>query len=151
MFPSSPHRVPLSRPSHYQEALFSALSPLQSRTRTLSNNTHSSFIHLTNCNNVLWSGPISLGTPPTTFIVDFDTGSSDLWVPDSSCTTNCPPLPHYNPAKSSTATALDTPFEIKYADGETAEGTSYNDVFTFASLETVSVRKCSLRAVHFIR
>ena len=39
---------------------------------------------LTNQNNFEWTGLTSVGTPIQSFVVQIDTGSSDLWFPSSS-------------------------------------------------------------------
>ncbi|KAI0324335.1 acid protease [Cubamyces sp. BRFM 1775] len=76
-----------------------------------------------------WTGSISIGSPAQSFTIDFDTGSSDLWVPSSSCR-SCEGHKTYNPSKSSTSSKKSGSFRISYGDGSTASGTPYADTVT---------------------
>lgn len=70
------------------------------------------------CNS--YFGSIAIGTPPQAFNVILDTGSSDLWLADSACTTGCQGVPTFNPTSSSSFTNESTPFAITYGSGEAA-------------------------------
>jgi hypothetical protein len=83
-------------------------------------------LSLSNCHLVLWSGEVEIGIPPQSFALDFDTGSSDTWVPSSKCDESCDAFPdwrRYDQDKSQTYTVASTDpnknhFDIVYDDGE---------------------------------
>jgi cathepsin D len=59
--------------------------------------------------------------------VDFDTGSSDLFLPDKNCTSNCTGHTLYNPKASSTSKKLGKTFSLQYGDGSSVSGEQYTD------------------------
>ncbi|KAI0650082.1 acid protease [Trametes meyenii] len=81
-----------------------------------------------------WAGLVAIGTPPTTFLIDFDTGSSDLWVPSSACK-DCQSKNRYNSASSSTSREVPGKFNIEYGDGSSSSGPIYTDTVTVGGIK----------------
>ncbi|KAF8588106.1 acid protease [Ramaria rubella] len=82
-----------------------------------------------------WTGSVSIGTPPQKFVIDFDTGSSDLWVPSTSCTSSiCKSRNRYSSSASSTAVKKTGNFGIEYGDGSTASGPVFTDTVAVAGV-----------------
>ncbi|KAI0676926.1 acid protease [Trametes maxima] len=81
-----------------------------------------------------WAGLVAIGTPPTTFLIDFDTGSSDLWVPSSACK-GCQTKNRYNSASSSTSEEKPGKFNIEYQDGSSSSGPIFTDTVAVGGIK----------------
>ncbi|XP_067863877.1 pepsin A-like [Heptranchias perlo] len=74
-------------------------------------------------------GAISIGNPPQSFTVIFDTGSSNLWVPSIYCSQRpCMDHHRFNPKKSSTYQSNDQSLSIQYGTGSMTGILGYDTV-----------------------
>ncbi|KAI8374473.1 aspartic peptidase domain-containing protein [Radiomyces spectabilis] len=78
---------------------------------------------------------VHIGTPPKPFLLLFDTGSSDTWIPSAECTANrgCLTDHHYVTAESSTYHGTNHTFNITYGTGS-ALGDYFVDQITVGNL-----------------
>ncbi|KAF9135938.1 hypothetical protein BGW39_009912 [Mortierella sp. 14UC] len=102
--------------------------------------------------DVLYSVPMTLGTPPQKFNLAIDTGSFVTWVVANTCVVGaCANITnHFNPSLSSTASLLAVPFESKYVSGDVVSGQYMTEQYGIGSLNfkaaagLVSVNQASL-------
>lgn len=81
-------------------------------------------------------GSLAIGTPPASFDVILDTGSSDMWIAGQGCQ-SCGNVPMFNPVASSSFKNTTTPFHITYGSGA-ADGTLGMDVVQMAGFQVLS-------------
>ncbi|KAJ7584095.1 acid protease [Mycena floridula] len=119
-----------------QEIKELAVLPVSLQSRILEKRQAES---LTDQNETEWTGPTSIGTPVQNFIVDFDTGSSDLWVPSSSCTSSTCSYKHkYTSSASSTSAKKYGTFTIEYGDKSTVSGSVYTDTVDIIGVKAMN-------------
>ncbi|NXS13449.1 PEPC protein, partial [Neodrepanis coruscans] len=81
------------------------------------------------CSQTFYFGEIGIGTPPQNFLVIFDTGSSNLWVPSTYCESPaCEDHARFNHSLSSTFVGIDLTYSLRYGFGDVSVVLGYDTV-----------------------
>jgi hypothetical protein len=94
-------------------------------------------VPIDNFMGIQFFGPVSIGTPGQSFLVVYDTGSSNLWVAGKDCGESCGLKTRFDCEKSSTCVKNGTIFNIDYASGPVS-GFITQDSVTLGSLSVTN-------------
>lgn len=116
-----------------------SISPASSTSSAVQATPTTGSESLTSYGDSYWAGFVTVGTPPQSFLIDFDTGSADFWVPSSSCTNCGSTKREYDPSKSTTSYAEPgQSFAITYGDGSSSSGPLYLDTVSVGGVAAVN-------------
>eukprot|EP00753_Platysulcus_tardus_P006170 PLAT14011.3.p1 GENE.PLAT14011.3~~PLAT14011.3.p1 ORF type:complete len:457 (-),score=198.58 PLAT14011.3:801-2171(-) len=133
------HRVPMVRKVRSkaaEEALFGALHSAHEHLRSTPDKPlgEEVAIGLSNVKNTQYVGRVGVGTPPQYIDVIFDTGSSNLWVTSSLCTSDaCQMHSSYDHSLSTSYREVGLDVEVKFGTGK-INGFISEDIFTLGPL-----------------
>ncbi|XP_001987814.2 lysosomal aspartic protease [Drosophila grimshawi] len=131
------HRFPSVRHRFQQFGIRMDRLRLKYSLRTRGDSLRS--VPLSNYLDAQYFGPISIGTPPQTFNVIFDTGSANLWVPSETCHRKlaCQIHSRYNAKRSRSYKSNGSQFDIQYGSGSLT-GYLSQDTVRMAGLELLN-------------
>ncbi|GJJ70347.1 hypothetical protein EMPS_02696 [Entomortierella parvispora] len=138
------HSIPLTRNPHFKHNTPAQIAKLNARYPGLNINkattVKSGKVPVTDVHPDLeYYGTVSVGTPAQKVKLDFDTGSSDIWFPSSTCNTSaCKKHTRFNASKSKTYKKDGRKWNIGYGDGSSASGILGSDIVNVGG---ISVRQ----------
>ncbi|KAJ6568774.1 aspartic peptidase domain-containing protein [Mycena capillaripes] len=131
-------RMNLSAAAEFMRARYGYGSAATSQRRA----TEQSLNFVNQQGDSIYFATINIGTPPQSFNVILDTGSSDLWVADSNCTNCDGQTPLFRPDQSKSYVQQTNPnASISYASGQ---------VVGLNSIDSVSMGNFSLQSQGFL-
>lgn len=140
--PPGVHRITMHRQESAHQMLGSMeLTKQQKEVFGITDKTGGDPIGLKDFSDAQYYGTITIGTPPQSFKVIFDTGSSNLWVPSKKCkglNLACRLHSKYDSTKSSSYHSNGTEFKIQYGSGA-MQGFVSNDLVVVGDLHTSKV------------
>ncbi|ORX62111.1 extracellular aspartic proteinase [Hesseltinella vesiculosa] len=128
----SGHRVPLVRNSRFRQNTTLAINRARARLQSFAldaqgNKRDTGHVDMLDYDDFEYLGEVGVGTPPQMFHLQFDTGSSDLWLDALNCQQCSPHVSRFDPNQSATYQEEGKPWRIAYLDNSEASGITARD------------------------